>query len=173
MILWGQGLGLGGVANWLVSVAPYVVRLARPGSYLDFEKKKAVAAARRLCRGLIQLGAGGSPGRNYTCLHDYTLIEFAKCITLFCNSSKILMTGYLVLFLTNKLIESDHIWASIWSLFILFNIFSMLERVLNFALCFCSLPARLLVALCGLRDCILNTMLQHAVISFINQKKNF
>ena len=108
-----------------------------------------------------------------TCLHDYTLIEFAKCITLFCNSSKILMTGYLVLFLTNKLIESDHIWASIWSLFILFNIFSMLERVLNFALCFCSLPARLLVALCGLRDCILNTMLQHAVISFINQKKTF
>ena len=38
--------------------APYGIRLARPGSYLDFEKEKvavavAAAAARRLYRGLI------------------------------------------------------------------------------------------------------------------------
>ena len=34
----GVGAWARGIANWLVSVAPYVVRPARPGSYLDFEK---------------------------------------------------------------------------------------------------------------------------------------
>ena len=52
----------------MISGALYGVRLARPRSYLDFEKSKAVAtpAARRHYRGLIWLGsashAGGAPG---------------------------------------------------------------------------------------------------------------
>ena len=47
--------------------APYVVRPARPRSYLDFEKIEAAAAAaeRRHYKGLIWLGrarrAGGAP----------------------------------------------------------------------------------------------------------------
>ena len=50
--------------------APYGVRLARPRSYLDFEKQKAAAAtaAGRHYRGLTWLGrarrAGGAPVRD-------------------------------------------------------------------------------------------------------------
>ena len=51
--------------NWHYKAAPYPVRPARQWPYLDFEKEKAAAAARRHYRVLTWLGrarrAGGAP----------------------------------------------------------------------------------------------------------------
>ena len=55
--------------NRYITGAPYVVRPARPRSYLDFEKYKATVAARRHYRGLTRLErprrAGGAPVEYY------------------------------------------------------------------------------------------------------------
>ena len=57
----------------LYAGAPYVLRPARPRSYLDFEKKKAVAAAaaRRHYRGLIYLGRALRAWRPWFEVHSF------------------------------------------------------------------------------------------------------